>query len=217
MFWFICAILLFASLLIYFVNLKYGNSKVRLFAMVLFAYTIEALLLYSGFCVYKHINEYHRLKNRVAVLEKYYSIMQSKQDTLQEIKNVICKFNSNLYDVEAESYAFAVYRLSRKLNLDWRQIVGLGGAESLWNPMARSRYAIGVLQVNPRVWSRVLGFNKYELYNPIRNLIYGSRIWKHYLERTDGDIKKALVLYSGGTSNPMYYETVLELAFVTNE
>jgi len=177
---------------------------------IIFAYVMEILLFVSAFGIYKHINEYKILKSRVQVLQMYYEKSQSRQRTIREISNSIEKFNSNLTNPELLSYSVAVYYISKQLNLDYRIIVSLGGVESRWNPTAKSSYgAIGVMQVAHHVWRKYFGFRKIELYNPIRNIYFGSMIFKYYLDESNGNIRDALRKYSGGTQREVYYEIVL--------
>lgn len=80
--------------------------------------------------------------------------------------------------------------------------------ESRWNEKAVSnRGAIGLMQVLPSTSQWLTDFSKEDLKCPVKNIIAGTTILKHY-QKTSPNLRVALTRYSGGANR--YYEKVMK-------
>ena len=89
------------------------------------------------------------------------------------------KFASSMYDVPEEV------------------ILSIILTESSFNPRAVSSSAVGLMQINPRAWKI---YNKDILFDPVINILLGTRIASYYYTKT-GSWQKALFYYSAGARN----------------
>ena len=98
---------------------------------------------------------------------------------------------------------------ARKYALPPELVASVVIVESHGDTMAVSRYskcrARGLMQVRYAVWGEVLrkagilgGYM--DLHDPVKGLEAGAFVLRHYLDKTGGDLNRALALYSGGAS-----------------
>lgn len=69
--------------------------------------------------------------------------------------------------------------------------------------------ALGLMQVMP-FWLEELGLGDENLFDPRTNLRFGCTILRHYLDRENGDLVKALGRYNGSYGRPEYPYKVIE-------
>ena len=104
----------------------------------------------------------------------------------------------------AEAVAAVVERAANRYALQPELVAAVVLAESSGDPGARSRCgARGLMQVRWSVWGRVLrgwgiASREAELHDPHRGVVAGAFVLRHYLDRTMGDLDRALALYSAG-------------------
>jgi soluble lytic murein transglycosylase-like protein len=79
-------------------------------------------------------------------------------------------------------------------------LLAVAATESAWNPDARSHAnAHGIMQIQWPGTARHLGVTRLsELYNPCLNIDLGARYLRELLDRSDGDLDRALAAYNYG-------------------
>ena len=69
--------------------------------------------------------------------------------------------------------------------------------------------AIGLMQVM-KFWKEEIGRPQDNLLHPSTNLRYGCTILKHYLDRENGDLRRALGRYNGSLGKRKYPNKVID-------
>lgn len=104
----------------------------------------------------------------------------------------------------ATAYAGIVEKAAKRFDLPAELVAAVILAESSGDPAAKSRCgARGLMQVRWAVWGRVLrgwgiASREADLHDPHRGVVAGAFVLRHYLDRTDGNVERALALYSSG-------------------
>lgn len=103
----------------------------------------------------------------------------------------------------------AVHKHSFEQQVDPDIIFKIIQTESTYNPKARGGASVGLMQIIP-YWHRdkIQGRN---LYNVDTNVEVGVRIFKEYLDQSNGSIRKALWRYNASVKKKQYAEKVLRL------
>lgn len=98
---------------------------------------------------------------------------------------------------QASDIASAIIEASQTFNIRWQILSSMIGAESSFNPDARSfAGAIGPLQVRPQIW----GYLDYDLTNTRQNVMAGAYILQGYKARC-GNWDCAIAAYNVGITN----------------
>jgi hypothetical protein len=104
--------------------------------------------------------------------------------------------------------AYGTYKYANTVQVSPFLLASVVVTESAVNPKAISIVgARGLGQVMPRYWSGVYPHCGEDLFHVETNLCYSSLILKYYIITAEGDIARALQLYSGGTH--LYDYTVM--------
>ena len=103
----------------------------------------------------------------------------------------------------------AVHKHSFEQQVDPDIIFKIIQTESTYNPKARGGASVGLMQIIP-YWHRdkIQGRN---LYNVDTNIEVGVKIFKEYLDQSNGSIRKALWRYNASVKKKQYAEKVLRL------
>ena len=103
----------------------------------------------------------------------------------------------------------AVHKHSFEHHVDPDVIFKIIQTESTYDPKARGGASIGLMQIIP-YWHRdkIQGRN---LYNVDTNVEVGVKIFKEALEKSNGNIRKALWRYNASDKKKQYAEKVLRL------
>lgn len=103
----------------------------------------------------------------------------------------------------------AVHKHSFEQQVDPDIIFKIIQTESTYNPKARGGASVGLMQIIP-YWHRdkIQGRN---LFNVDTNIEVGVRIFKEYLDQSNGNIRKALWRYNASVKKKQYAEKVLRL------
>ena len=111
---------------------------------------------------------------------------------------------------ERHEFLLRTYYEAQRAGLDPQLVLGLIQVESAFR-----RYAIsiagarGYMQVMP-FWTRLLGDgDPGQLFDARINLRYGCTILRHYLDREQGNLFRALGRYNGSLGRPVYPNAVL--------
>lgn len=94
-----------------------------------------------------------------------------------------------------EEFLVTAHYEAKRAGLDPGLILALIQVVSDFRKFATSKHdARGYMQVNAK-WLRAIGNDSHNLFFLRTNLRYGCTIFRHYLERTDGDFYQALIAY----------------------
>ena len=103
---------------------------------------------------------------------------------------------------------------ARRAGLEPALVLGVIYVESRFNPSASSPVgARGLMQVMP-FWAKTIGDgNAKNLYHMRINVRFGCVILRHYLDRENGDVVRALARYNGSLGQTDYAYNVLRASF----
>ncbi len=106
---------------------------------------------------------------------------------------------------KARTIVEAAFRRGAELELSPELILAVIAVESTFREQVVSRAgARGLMQIVPK-WHpekiREIG-GPQALFDPAKNIRVGTRILVQYLDRSDGDLRKALLRYNGSLKNP---------------
>ncbi|MCL2146702.1 MAG: lytic transglycosylase domain-containing protein [Synergistaceae bacterium] len=131
----------------------------------------------------------------------------SENYQVNAISHVFLQHNKQLDNVTANEYANIIRNTSEKFGEDPFIIAALVVVESSVQNDALSKGGdFGLMQVRWKVHKNKL-IKKYptikteiDMFKPKENITAGTEIFSNYRKSADGDIKKAMVAYSGGSS-----------------
>jgi len=140
-------------------------------------------------------------------------LMKPKMEFVREdsmisaISHVLRQHNRKLDDATANEYANIIKSASERFGEDPFVIAALVVVESRGKHDARSKGGdYGLMQVRWKVHKDKL-MKKYptikseeDMFKPKENIIAGTEIFSNYRKSADGDIERAMVAYSGGSS-----------------
>ena len=135
-------------------------------------------------------------------------------DTEAEARRWLAAMSSRLAPrvgnrLERESFLITVHYEAKRAGLDPQLVLGLIQVESNFRKYAVSRAgARGYMQVMP-FWIELIGRGDDNLFHLRTNLRYGCVILRHYLDRENGDLYRALGRYNGSVGRPDYPTLVL--------
>jgi len=122
-------------------------------------------------------------------------------------KRVVARFPDE--DAAREFLALVRYE-SMRAGLDPHLVLAVIDVESRFRKYAvSSAGARGLMQVMP-FWVRELGESGHNLFHERTNLRYGCTILRHYLDRENGNMARALARYNGSLGQSDYSNRVLK-------
>lgn len=158
--------------------------------------------------------------------EEYDECLQKVQDPSKrnrlDMKEYIMARYPNVPKELAELVAVKTDELTKKHNMDFSLVVGLMEVESAYNPFAVSSVgARGLLQVMPSVWGKKFEIkHASDLHDIELNISTGIQVLKHYIDKNEGNVTKALQNYNGSSgrdfSNKVYIAVGKFTAFRNN-
>ena len=108
-----------------------------------------------------------------------------------------------------EEFLVTVHYEAKRAGLDPQLVLGLIQVESNFRKHAvSSAGARGYMQVMP-FWTKLSGRPEHNLFNLRTNLRYGCWILRHYLDRENGDLFRALGRYNGSLGQADYPNAVV--------
>jgi soluble lytic murein transglycosylase-like protein len=120
-------------------------------------------------------------------------------------KRVRSKFED---EESARDFLITLRYESRRAGLDPHLMLALVDVESKFRRYAVSTAgALGYMQVMP-FWVNLIGEPAHNLFQMKLNLRYGCTIFRHYLDRENGNIARALARYNGSLGKPEYPDLV---------
>ncbi|MFO1284923.1 MAG: lytic transglycosylase domain-containing protein [Burkholderiales bacterium] len=112
-------------------------------------------------------------------------------------------------DTERRELLRSVHYEAVRAGLDPQLVLAVIHHESGFRKYAVSiADARGYMQVMP-FWTRLIGSAEHNLFHLRTNLRYGCVILRHYLDRENGDLFRALGRYNGSLGRPEYPNAVL--------
>lgn len=110
--------------------------------------------------------------------------------------------------IEHMHFLKMVYQEARKAKLEPELVLAVIQIESNFDKFAISRVgARGLMQVMP-FWVKVIGKPNDNLFDMRTNLRYGCSILRHYLDRENGNLRRALARYNGSIKSHRYPDLV---------
>ena len=101
-----------------------------------------------------------------------------------------------------------VYLESRRVDVPPELVLAVIHIESHFDHFAISRVgARGLMQIMP-FWLNEIGRPEDNLFNIATNLRFGCTILRHYIDKEDGDIARALARYNGSRGQRVYPDKI---------
>ncbi len=136
---------------------------------------------------------------------------QYKAASRQAMQNAIARtfryHNRELSYNRAMEYASYVIEAARRYSVDPALIAGLVIRESRGRANARSKYAVGLMQIYWRVHRKSIRAQfphiqtQADVMKPRNNVFVGTWLFSGYLRASQGDVKKALSRYLGAKND----------------
>ena len=171
------------------------NKKVILICLML-----GFLFLFSLAQFVTYYNEYKDLKNIVETkLDNY----DKKENMYEQIimKYEYMDFKIFAFEKKYPEFAKIVHRSfeeAKKNEISPYTVLSVIQVESNFNPNAKSSVANGLMQINVAAWKDYFKIDEKKIHNIDYNIALGCKILKHYLDKSGGDLSKALYLYNNG-------------------
>lgn len=158
------------------------------------------VFLISAVLFVNYYNEYHNL---CRVIESGLSDTSKKKDLYERIvtQYEFMEFKIFSYEKKFPRFSRIVNKSfieSRKNKLSPYTVLSVIQVESNFDPFASSGVAYGLMQVNLRAWQDYFNIDKKKIYDIDYNIAIGCKILKHYLDKSGGDLSRALYLYNNG-------------------
>ena len=138
------------------------------------------------------------------------SVDMKDLDTRAWVRAMTRRVAARFPDEESARQFLALVRYeSMRAGLDPHLVLAVIDVESKFRKYAVSKAgARGLMQVMP-FWVKEIGEPSHNLFQERMNLRYGCTILRHYLDRENGNLSKALGRYNGSLGQPQYPTRVL--------
>jgi len=157
--------------------------------------------------------ELNEVRNRLVNLEVKVNHCETKPkpSVLNKLESFIKGVNPSLPSNQINLIAKSLVESSKEFNVPLSILIAVAWQESHFNPYACSSYGcIGIMQVNPKVWSEALNIPESLLIYPDVNIRVGAYILRYYYNQT-GSWRKAIRRYYGiSPYAKIYHEKVSE-------
>jgi soluble lytic murein transglycosylase-like protein len=130
------------------------------------------------------------------------------EKNVPHLKKYIVKKYPGIPKQSVEKIALNANELSKKHNVDFSLVVAVIETESSFNPKAKYKGNVGLMQISYSTWKKHFGIERIDtLYKVEYNIDLGIRILKRYIKKNNGDVKRALRMYNGN-ANKSYVQKV---------
>ncbi|GJL74881.1 MAG TPA: lytic transglycosylase domain-containing protein [Nitrosomonas sp.] len=147
--------------------------------------------------------------NDEAVTYQEYAKLATDVTWLATMSERLKRFKSNQY--ERESFLRTVYYEATRAGLNPQLVLSVIQVESGFRKYAISHAgARGYMQIMP-FWVDTIGDENHNLFHLRVNLRYGCMILRHYLNKENGDLFRALGRYNGSLGQSAYPQLVFNL------
>jgi soluble lytic murein transglycosylase-like protein len=138
------------------------------------------------------------------------SVDMKDLDTRAWVRAMTRRVAARFPDEDSARQFLALVRYeSMRAGLDPHLVLAVIDVESKFRKYAVSKAgARGLMQVMP-FWVKEIGEPSHNLFQERMNLRYGCTILRHYLDRENGNLSKALGRYNGSLGQPQYPTRVL--------
>jgi len=160
--------------------------------------------------VYELNKKMKHIKMRLTSAKKMLGLYTQLED--KAIATYITSKYENISPKLAENIAVNIIKVSKEEKVPISVLVAIIDKESGFNPTAiSSKGARGLMQVMP-FWARKLKFvkNTTQLHDIYKGIKAGAWIFRRALDKSNGNIKKAIALYNGGSDSVAYVIHVLK-------
>lgn len=164
-----------------------------------------ALLTLSVFINLVQYNHTQRLEEQVFLNEfearTIHYVLDQEEEQLQAMTQEVMEIAAIDNQLKAQHYANIYIEAGRNYDLNPRLLLFLTLIESRFDPQAEShKGALGMTQVMPKVWLERIEFvsDRKDLMDPFLNIHAGAHVLRHYLDRAEGNVKLALLMYNRG-------------------
>lgn len=130
-----------------------------------------------------------------------HDILDQEEEYVQTVTQQVMEISGVDSEIKARHYAKAYIGAARQYHLDPYLLLLLTRVESSFNAHAKSnKGALGMMQIMPDIWLKRIGFiaTEQDLMDPYLNIHAGAHVLRHYLNRAEGDVKLALLMYNRG-------------------
>ena len=139
-------------------------------------------------------------QKRIREVQRNVRLSSAKMDAAAYIFRY---YNRNLSEEKAKEYARFVMEASHRYSIDPALITGIIIKESTAKATARSKYAVGLMQVYWQLHKKTIGSlfphiqSEKVLMEPRNNIMVGTWLFSQYMINCKGDVTKALRRYLG--------------------
>jgi hypothetical protein len=137
------------------------------------------------------------VKNVPVEVEK--EVVKYVEKTGMKTSDFVLMLNPKVDPVIAEKIGESVDKHGRTYQLPRKLVLGIIKKESYFNPFAKSKVAIGLMQIYPKYHQNkidALGIkDQRELYHIDKNIEIGCQIFREYLDQANGDLDEAFHKY----------------------
>ncbi len=167
--------------------------------------SILALLTLSVFINIVQYNHTQRLEEQAFLNEfeaqTIHYVLDREEEQLQALTQEVMDIAEIDNELKAQHYANIYIEAARNYDLNPRLLLFLTLIESRFDPQAEShKGALGMTQVMPKVWVKKIEFisDRKDLMDPFLNINAGAHVLRYYLDRAEGNVKLALLMYNRG-------------------
>ena len=171
------------------------NKKIIVVCGVLFC-----LFLISTILFINYYNEYQDLKK---IFKSELANTNKRKDTYERIL-----MQYNLMDFKIFAFEKKYSKFAKIVNRSFEEagnnkispytVLSVIQVESNFEPTAKSSFADGLMQINLSAWKDYFKIDEKKIYDIDYNIAIGCKILKHYLDKSKGDLSRALYLYNNG-------------------
>ncbi|MCP5049574.1 MAG: lytic transglycosylase domain-containing protein [bacterium] len=171
------------------------NKKLLILGVVLLCISVVSTAMLINY--YK---EYNDLKH---VVQTKFTDATQKKDLYEQIimKYELMDFKIFAFEKKYSEFARIVnkaFEEATKNKLSPYTVLSVIQVESNFDPAAKSAYADGLMQINLDAWKDYYNIDVKRIYEIDYNIALGCKILRHYLDKTGGDLPRALYLYNNG-------------------
>jgi soluble lytic murein transglycosylase-like protein len=175
-----------------------GNKKLIILCIGLLCLSMISTTMFLNY--YK---EYRDLKR---IIESELADTGKKQNQKDLYERIILQYelmDFKIFAFEKKYAEFAkivkkAFEEARKNKLSPYTVLSVIQVESNFDPNAKSSFADGLMQINLSAWKDYYKIDEKKIYDIDYNITLGCKILRHYLDRTGGDLSRALYLYNNG-------------------
>lgn len=167
--------------------------------------SILILLILSGVINLLQYEHAQRLQEEMFIsahdVRTFHYLLDQEEEQVRDMTQEVMAVADIDNYLKAEHYAKSYIEAARRYDLDPRLLLFLTLIESRFDPHALSnKGAVGMTQVMPKVWLKRIDFvtDHKDLMDPYLSIHAGAHVLRHYLNRANGNLKLALLMYNRG-------------------